>query len=367
MYNENVYYIALSMIPEIGCIQIKNLLEKFETPENIFKLKRKELNYIEGIGEVRIKQILTASKYLKAAEEEYKFIEKNNIQSVGLMSKEYPSKLKNCIDAPTILYFKGNTTLNFSKMVSIVGTRSPTEYGKILVENLLNELKELDDICIISGLAYGIDGLVHKKSVQLGIPTIGVVAHGINILYPPQHVPLAKSMLTKGGILTEFRKNAPPDKHNFPKRNRIVAGMADVTIIIETAIKGGSMITASLANNYNRDVFAFPGKITDTKSEGCLQLIEKNLAGILLNGKHLIEQMGWLQKKVVKKKQLELFIQLNENEKKIINILNDKRMMHIDELMFETKLTYSQLASCILNLEIQYILKSMPGKMIELC
>ena len=367
MNNENVYYIALSMIPEIGCIQIKNLLEKFETPENIFKLKRKELNYIEGIGEVRIKQLLSASKYLKPAEDEYNFILKNNIKCIGLMDNEYPSKLKNCIDAPTILYFKGHAKFNYNKMVSIVGTRSPTEYGKLLVENLLNELKELDDICIVSGLAYGIDGLVHKKCVQLGIPTIGVVAHGINIIYPPQHLPLAKSMLPNGGILTEFRRNAPPDKHNFPKRNRIVAGMTDVTIIIETALKGGSMITASLANNYNRDVFAFPGKVTDIKSEGCLQLIEKNIAGILLNGKHLIEQMGWLQKKAVKKKPVELFIQLSDNEKKIIAILNEKKTIHIDELMFETQLTYSQLASCILNLEIQYILKSMPGKMIELC
>ena len=354
------------MIPEIGCVVVKNLLEKFNSAEQIFKLKKRDLLPIEGLGEYRIKKILSAHQFLKNAELEINFLIKNKIHCWGLLDKEYPQKLLNCPDAPIVLYYRGKPPLNYSKTICIVGTRTPTNYGKELVENFLMEIKDLENICIVSGLAYGIDGIAHKKAVQLGIPTIGVVAHGINSIYPPQHANLAQSMLTNGGILTEFRKDTPPDKHNFPKRNRIVAGMSDLTIIVETALKGGSMITADLASSYHKDVFAFPGRVNDPKSAGCLQLILNNTASLLVNGKQLIETMGWDNKKVVKKIQKELFIELTPTETIIINILKERKNIHIDELLLVSKLTYSQLANALLNLEINDLINNLPGKFIEM-
>ena len=253
------------------------------------------------------------------------------------------------------------------KVVAIIGTRNHTDYGKQITEQLVEELTE-QNVVVVSGLAYGIDAIAHKTAVKNNLPTVGVLAHGLDQVYPPQHTGLAKEMLKAGGgLLTEFRSKSKPDKHNFPTRNRVVAGMSDATIVIETGIKGGSMITAELANNYNKDVFAFPGKVTDTKSAGCNYLIKNNKAILLTDARELVELMNWEQpKKPVLKKQKELFIELTNEEKIIVTILNEKKSVHIDEINLKSGLSSSSVAAAILSLELQNVVLSLPGKLYQI-
>lgn len=363
--NQNLLYqIALTLVPNLGAVQAKLLLEHFTNAENIFKAKRKDLSIVEGIGEVRAKAIKEFSNF-KEAEDEIKFIEKHQIQTLFIANDNYPKRLLHCYDAPTILYYKGNADLNNSKIVSIIGTRTNTDYGKQVTESIIEELQPYN-VLIVSGLATGIDSIAHKTALKNNIATVGVLAHGLNNIYPSQHKNLAKEMLQNGGLLTEFRTTSKPDKFNFPQRNRIVAGIADATIVIETAIKGGSMITAEMAYNYNRDVFAIPGKIYDTKSSGCIHLIQQNKAVLLSKPSQLIEEMSWESKNKPIKKQRELFIELTKEEKIIISILKQKDAINIDELFLQSKLSSSSIAAAILNLELQNIITALPGKMYKL-
>jgi DNA processing protein len=359
-----LYQIALTLINGIGVVQAKQLIEHFEDAESIFKAKRKELSAVEGIGEIKAKQIKDFSDF-KTAEEEISFCEKHHINTLFINDKNYPQRLLHCYDAPTLLYYRGNADLNSSKIISIIGTRNNSEYGKQVTEKFIEEIQS-QNLVILSGLAFGIDAIAHKSSLQNNVSTVGVLAHGLDNIYPSQHKSLAKDMLLNGGLLTEFRKNTKPDKHNFPKRNRIVAGMSDATLVVETAIKGGSMITAELAYNYNRDVFAVPGKITDTKSEGCLKLIQQNKAIVFTHAAEFMQAMGWQQKKISPKKQRELFIELTDDEKIIVDLLKEKESLSIDELYLTSARNSSAIAAAILNLELQNIVQSMPGKMYRL-
>jgi DNA processing protein len=363
--SELLYQIALTLIPNIGPVQAKILIDYYQDAESIFKAKRKDLGKIENIGEVRAGNIKDFKDFFQA-EAEIEFIEKYKIEAIFIKDKKYPQRLLNCYDPPTLLYFRGNVDLNSQKIISIIGTRSNTDYGKQLTEKLIVDLQEQND-AICSGLAFGIDAIAHKAAIQNNLSTIGVLAHGLDTIYPSQHKIFAKEMLHNGGLLTEFRKKTKPDKHNFPRRNRIVAGMADATIVVETAVKGGSMITAQLANNYNRDVFAFPGKVTDSKSTGCNYLIQHNYAVLLTDAKQLTEVMGWQQKKLKPKAQKELFIELNEDEKTIVRFLQQKESMHIDELLLQSSLSSSSIAAAMLNLELQNVIISLPGKLYKLC
>ena len=364
MTNDLLYQIALTLVPNIGSVQAKTLLENFGEAESIFKAKIKTLSSIENIGEVRAASI-KAFKDFTEAEQEIEFIEKFKIQPLFITDKDYPKRLLRCYDAPTLLYYRGNADLNATKIISIIGTRNNTDYGKQATEKLVADLQE-QNVTIVSGLAFGIDAIAHKAALNNSLPTVGVLAHGLDSIYPSQHKSLAKDMLQHGGLLTEFRKNTKPDKHNFPRRNRIVAGMADATVVVETAIKGGSMITAELAHNYNRDVFAFPGKITDNKSAGCNYLVKHSRAVLLTDAQQLTEVLGWKQKKLKHQAQKELFIDLTADEKTIINILRQKESTHIDELFLKSGLSSSAVAGAMLNLELQNVISSMPGKMYRL-
>ncbi|HSU52158.1 MAG TPA: DNA-processing protein DprA, partial [Segetibacter sp.] len=283
------------MVPNIGPVQANILVEHFGDAKSIFKATVKELGNIEGIGVIKANSIKTFDGFANA-ESEIEFIEKYKIETLFIKDRKYPKRLLNCYDSPTLLYYRGEADLNTSKVINIIGTRNHTDYGRQITEQLVDELQS-HQVLIISGLAYGIDAIAHKSAIQNNLATVGVLAHGLDKIYPPQHTSLAKQMLLNGGLLTEFRRETKPDKHNFPKRNRIVAGMSDATIVIETALKGGSMITAELANGYNRDVFAVPGKVTDVKSLGCNHLIKNNKAILLEDCQQLIETMGWGQKK----------------------------------------------------------------------
>lgn len=362
MYNELLLYkIALTLIPQIGPVHAKLLLQHFNVRE-IFTTKRSTLEKIEGLGEVRARSIRSFAGF-REAETEIAFIEKYKIRPLFISDPEYPQRLLNCYDAPILLYYKGNADLNCSKVVALVGSRSHTEYGKLVTEELLRELAS-HHILIISGLAYGIDAISHKNSVKNNLPTVGVLAHGLDQIYPPVHSNLARDMLRNGGLLTEFRSTSKPDKHNFPVRNRIVAGLSDATIVVETGTRGGSMITAELANGYNRDVFAYPGRITDLKSAGCNQLIRSNKAVLLSSGQELLEQMGWEQSaKPTRQLQRNLFPELTDHEKIIVAILEKKDQVHIDELNLQSGLSSSSVAAALLNLEIQGMIQSLPGKL----
>jgi len=364
MPNDLLYQIALTLIPNIGAVQAKILIGHFADAESVFKAKTKQLSAIENIGEVRASSIKEFTDFTQA-EEEIEFIEKYKIQPLFINDKNYPQRLLKCYDAPTLLYYRGTADLNHSKIIGIIGTRSHTDYGRQVTEKLVSDLQE-QNILIVSGLAFGVDAIAHKAALQNNLPTVGVLAHGLDTIYPSQHKGLAKEMLQTGGLLTEFMRNTKPDKHNFPKRNRIVAGMCDAVIVAETAIKGGSMITAELAYNYNRDVFVFPGKITDSKSSGCNYLIKHNRATLLTDAEQLMQNLGWQQKKSNPKTQRELFIDLSRDEKIIVDILNEKDSIHIDELFLKSGLSSSAIAASMLNLELQGLINSLPGKMIRL-
>lgn len=364
MPNDLLYQIALTLVPNVGPVPAKILTEKFGNAESIFKASKKELESLEGIGSVKATSIKAFDDFSRA-EDEIAFIEKYNIETLFLSDQKYPKRLLNCYDSPTLLYYRGNADLNVSKIISVIGTRNHTDYGRQITEQLIDELQSLQ-ILIVSGLAYGIDAIAHKAAIQNNLPTVGVLAHGLDTIYPPQHSGLAKQMLLNGGLLTELRKETTPDRHNFPKRNRVVAGMADATIVIETAVKGGSMITAELANGYNRDVFAYPGKVTDTKSAGCNHLIKNNKAILLEDSTQLIETLGWSARKTKRREQKELFISLTNEEQILVDILKEKETVHIDEIYLKSGLTSSTVAASMLNLEFQNVLVSLPGKMYKL-
>jgi len=365
MTNDLPYQIALTLVPNIGTVHAKALVNIYGDAYSIFKAKKKELEAIEGIGTVRAKSIRDFVDFT-TSEAEVKFIEKYKITPLFLTSKNYPQRLLHCYDSPTLLYYRGNADLNTSKIISIVGTRNNSDYGKLVCEKLIEELAG-QNILVTSGLAFGIDTIAHKAALKNNLQTVGVLAHGLDRIYPTQNKALAKQMTEQGGLLTDFISNTNPDKQNFPKRNRIVAGMCDAIVIIESSKKGGSLITAELANGYNKDVFAIPGKTTDSKSEGCNYLIKQNKASLITSAADLIEFMNWAPKETLqKKKQRELFIELTPDEKIITDILNQQESIHIDELYFKSGLSSSAAAQALLMLEMQGIVASLPGKVYKL-
>ncbi|MBL0144827.1 MAG: DNA-protecting protein DprA [Chitinophagaceae bacterium] len=365
MNTDLLYQIALTQVPNIGDVHAKSLINIYGNAQNIFKAKKSDLESIEGIGTVRAKSIKGFTDF-STAEEEIKFIEKYKITPLFISDKNYLQRLLNCYDSPPILFYKGNADLNTSKIISIVGTRTNTDYGKKVTEQLIDGLKE-QNVLVISGLAFGIDTIAHKASLKSNLQTVGVLAHGLDRMYPHQNKALAKQMVEQGGLLTDFMSNTLPDKQNFPKRNRIVAGMCDALVVIESGKKGGSLITAELANGYNKDVFAFPGKTTDKNSEGCNYIIKQNKASLITCADDLIEIMNWASKeKKQPKKQRELFIELTADEKIITDILQQKDGVQIDELYFKSGLSSSAVASALLMLEMQNVVISLPGKVYKL-
>ena len=366
MNHDLLYQLALTEVPNVGCVHAKILAHRFGEAEKIFNTKQTTLEKIEGIGEIRARSIKSFHNFSKA-EEEIKFIEKFKITPLFISDKNYPQRLLNCYDSPTLLFYKGTADLNASKTIAVVGTRTHTDYSKKIIDKFIEELAS-QNVLVVSGMAFGVDAIAHKAAMKNNLSTVGVLGHGLDQIYPPDHSGLAKDMLTNGGgLLTEFRSKTKPDKHNFPTRNRIVAGMSDATIVIESGIKGGSMVTAELANGYNKDVFAFPGKITDSKSAGCNYLIKSNKAMLLTDAQELIEMMGWEAKRSKEKKsQREIFIELTKDEKIVVDILKEKETVHIDEINLRSGLSSSAIAAAILNLELQNVVSGMPGKMYKL-
>ena len=355
------FQIALTLIPGIGDINGKKLITHCGGVEAVFKEKKHVLMKISGIGETVANAIHNHDVFDKA-EKEMEFIEKYNIKPLFYPDKAYPSRLKNCIDSPLLMYYMGNTDLNNTKVISIVGTRKATEYGKDITKQIVNDLAS-QNVLIVSGLAYGIDTCSHKAAVDINLPTVGILAHGLDRLYPALNKPLAEKMLKNGGLLTEFRSQTIPDRENFPKRNRIIAGMADAIIVVEASRKGGALITAEIANSYNRDVFAVPGRLNDSFSEGCNHLIKVNKAVLIESAEDIIYILGWEKTGIENKNiQQKLFIEFTPDEKIIYDLIFEKKSMVIDQIIGESQLSASKTAAALLNLEFEGILKSLPGK-----
>lgn len=360
-----LHQLALSCIPGIGSVLARNLLSYCGEAEEVFKAKAKNLAHIPGIGPKTL-EFLKEHSALKRAEQELKFIEKSRIKALFLTDDDYPKRLKNCPDAPVILYFKGNADLNAGKIISIVGTRNATDYGKEICKTLVEDLK-LHQPLIISGLAYGIDGAAHKEALKNDIKNVAVLAHGLDRIYPAQHRAIAEKILDCGGLITEFMSGTIPDRENFPKRNRIIAGLADLTIVVEANIKGGALITAELANSYNRDVFAYPGRINDEFSQGCNFLIKTNRANLMTRVADLEYLMGWTRDQVSPlKPQLSLPINLTNDEQIIADILYAKGSLGVDELAILTGFQQSKLVMIILGMEMQGSIISLPGKVYKM-
>lgn len=360
-----LHQLALSCIPGIGSVLARNLLSYCGDAEEVFKAKAKSLSHIPGIGPKTL-GFLKEHSALKRAEQELKFIDKFRIKAHFLTDEEYPKRLRNCPDAPVMLYFKGNAALNASKVISVVGTRNATDYGKEICRMLLEDLKVYNPL-IISGLAYGIDGAAHKEALKNGIPNVAVLAHGLDRIYPAQHRTMAEKIVDCGGLITEFMSGTIPDRENFPKRNRIIAGLADLTIVVEANIKGGALITAELANSYNRDVFAYPGRINDEFSQGCNFLIKTNRANLMTRVADLEYLMGWTREQVSPlKPQLSLPINLTKDEQIIADILYSKGSLGVDDLAILTGFQQSKLVMIILGMEMQGSIISLPGKVYKM-
>lgn len=354
--------IALTKIKGIGPKLSRTLLAYNGSVEEIFRCSKKQLLAIPNIGEAIANSIISKS-YLSEAEEEYNFTQKHGIEIAWIEDNNYPKRLKNCEDAPILLYYKGTASLNPTRAISIVGTRNATHYGKRICEDFIQQLKEYD-VQIISGLAYGIDSLAHRDALKNNIPTIGVLGHGLDRIYPAAHRELASRMLDNGGLLTEFPSGTNPDRQNFPMRNRIIAGLADVTIVVEAALKGGALITAEIANTYNKDVCAFPGAIDQEYSAGCNYLIKTNRAHLIRHADDLSYLMNWdKEQKPTKTPQLKLIPEdMSKDEQKVYTYIKEKEQASIDDLSLHCDWPQSKLAIVLLEMEMKSLLISLPGK-----
>ncbi|MCF6213929.1 MAG: DNA-processing protein DprA [Flavobacteriaceae bacterium] len=355
-----LYYLALQKAEGVGAINAKKLLVHCGDAQSIFDEKASNLSKIAGIGLYVVKSLKKKSLF-EQAEKELEFIAKNNIGYSLITDGHYPDKLKHCADAPIVLFSKGDINLKDRKIISIVGTRNITSYGKSVLEELVESLISYNPI-IVSGLAYGVDIYAHKLAVKHNLQTIAVLAHGLDRLYPSVHRKTASEMQKNGGLFTEFWSGSKPEKENFVKRNRIIAGLSEATIVIESAAKGGSLITADLANSYNRDVFAVPGKLTDTYSKGCNNLIKTNRAALLSSVADLSYLLNWGKETAVKTVQKKLFVQLKTEEKPIYNFLKDNGKQQLDQIALHCDMPIHKAVSILFNLEMSGLVQPIPGK-----
>lgn len=358
------FRIGITLINGVGNNLAKNLIAYLGSEEAVFKETPKALSKIPGIGSSLAKEIINHKEALVRAEKEIEFILKNKIQYLYYADKNYPFRLKECPDAPLILFTKTARNLNDGKFVSVVGTRNATTYGKEICNHFIQTLAAVPNLAVVSGLAYGIDICAHKAALDNHLPTLGVIAHGLDKIYPPTHRSVAVRMLDKGGLVTEYLSNTNPDRPNFVQRNRIIAGLSDAVIVVESGIKGGALITAGLANDYNRDVFTFPGRVHDEWSKGCNKLIQQNRAALIHSADDFIRLMGWEdtlspQKQIV---QTELFVNLSDEEMQIFTVIRKHPDgIHVNELSILSAMPYSKLTALLLQMEFKGLVKCLPG------
>jgi len=364
LHPELLYRIGITLIDGVGDVTAKKLISYCGGAEAVFRDREEHLAKIPGIGTRLVKSILS-QRVLSRAEAEVEFIESKGIQPHFYRDDSYPNRLKQCEDGPVLLYAQGNMNLNTKRVVGIVGTRKSSAYGQKMCQDLVADLGVYDAL-IVSGLAFGIDVNAHRNAVSHGLQTVGVMAHGLDRVYPAQHSRTALEMQTHGGMVTEFKSNTNPDRENFPRRNRIVAGLCDALVVIESPLRGGSMITAEIAGSYYRDVFAMPGKVGDEASRGCHFLIKTNRAGLIESASDLAYQMRWDKEEEKTSDNEQRYRELTGAEGRIVHVLKEKKQIGIDELCLSVDMGTSAVAGVLLNLEFSGLVRSLPGKRYEL-
>ena len=360
---ELFYLLALLKVDGIGDIMAKKLLTHFGNPEAIFKVKSHQIAGIDGIGSVLLRNLKDKTVFEKA-NKELEFIKSNAINVSFFQDENYPDRLKHCIDSPVLIFTSGNINLKNKKLISIVGTRQITSYGMEFCKKFIEDLAPLDPV-IVSGFAYGVDIVAHQLAMDNNLQTIGVLAHGLNQIYPKTHKKYIARMEENGGFITEFWSSSNPDKEKFVRRNRIVAGMTEATIVIESADKGGSLITANLANDYNRDVFAVPGRVTDKYSQGCNDLIKTQKANVLTSAADLVYVLNWDIENKSKPVQKQLFVELELDEQKIYDFLLKNGKELLDVIALRCDFPIYKISGMLLNMELKGVIRPLPGKLFE--
>ena len=362
---ELFYVLALQRVPNLGDTSAKKLLHHVGSAKEIFSEKKNSLLKIDGIGAFKLKDLHNKS-ILDDAEEEIKFINDEEVEYTYYKDESYPKNLTHCLDGPILLFQRGNIDIKNKKIISIVGTRKVTTHGITVCEKLIESLSPLNPV-IVSGFAYGVDITAHKIAMDCGLQTIACLAHGLNQIYPKTHKKYCNKVEENGGFFTEFWSSDAFNRNNFLKRNRIIAGMSEATIVIESAEKGGSLVTADIANSYNRDVFAFPGKATDLQSQGCNNLIKTQQAQLITSAADVIYQLGWeLEEKQPQVVQKQLFVELTAEEKKVYSFLKEEGKSLLDTIALACNIPSFSMASILLTMELKGLVRPLPGKLFEL-
>lgn len=356
--------LALQHCNGIGDITAKKLIQHCGSAKAVFEEKKRNLLKIGNIGEVTLKN-LYGKDHFAAAEKELEFIQSNAITPLYFTDKDYPERLKHCIDGPILLFAKGNVNVKLQHTISIVGTRQITSYGTEFCKQLVEELSVFD-LTIVSGLAYGVDICAQRAAIKYNLQTIGCLAHGLNQIYPKAHQKYAELIQEKGGFVTDFWSTDQPERNNFLRRNRIIAGLSEATIVIESAEKGGSLVTADIAHSYNREVFAVPGRATDVYSKGCNNLIKHQKAQMITSAADLIYLLGWdVEDKSKHSIQKQLFVDLEATEQKVYDYLQQHGRTLLDNLSLDCDLPVHKLSSILLNMEMKGVVRPLPGKLFE--
>lgn len=360
---ELLYILALQNMPNLGDSTAKKLIRHLGSAGEIFKAKKELLLKIDGIGDIKLKGFEDPA-HLKLAEEELRFIENNNINLHYYQDKNYPEKLKHCLDGPILLFSTGNIDLKNKRIISIVGTRNITTQGISFCEQFVEDLSPLEPV-IVSGFAYGVDITAQKAAVKHGLQTIGCLAHGLNQVYPKVHKKYVSQIEANGGFFTDFWSSHPFDRNNFLKRNRIIAGLSEATVVIESAEKGGSLVTADIANSYNREVFAVPGRPTDSQSRGCNNLIKSQNAHLLSSAADLVYILNWETKPAMAPVQKQLFVELEPQEQQLYDYLQRQGKQQLDEVALGCNLPTYKTAGILLEMELKGVIRPLPGKLFE--
>lgn len=361
--DELFYLLALQRVEGVGDVMAKKLITHCGSADAVFSTKSAQLAAIDGVGSILLKNIKDKSVFDKATAE-MQFINHNNIKVAYFQDVDYPERLKQCIDGPLLLFSSGAIDLKNRKIISIVGTRQITSYGIDFCRKFMEDLAPLDPV-IVSGFAYGVDIVAHQLAIELNLQTIGVVAHGLNQIYPKTHKKYVAKVEENGGFMTEFWSSSNPDKENFVRRNRIVAGMSEATIVIESADRGGSLITANMANDYNRDVFAVPGRVTDKYSQGCNNLIKTQKANVLTSAADLVYILNWEVQKQVKPVQKQLFVTLDDDEQLVYDYLLRTGKEVMDIIALHCDFPIYRISGLLLNMELKGLVRPLPGKLFE--
>lgn len=365
IHPELLYQVALTMAPAIGPVNARKLIDEAGSARRVFHMQRASLEKIEGIGTV-LSQSIRSPMLLEKAGKELEFLERHKIRALYFRDSDYPARLKECQDAPILLYSKGSEGLNKRHVLSVVGTRKASSYGKELCRNIVLELAAMiKDLVIVSGLAFGIDVIAHRAALERGIPTVAVLGHGLRTLYPNAHRETAKKICGQGALVTDFHSGTGPERNNFLRRNRIIAGMADATLVVESATSGGALITADMASSYGRDVLAVPGRATDERSKGCNSLIKDNVAAMVESADDIIAALNWMEDGIQKSSIRSENISCTEQEKLMLELMNRHNGLRPEELSSFSEIPISLILSLLTQMELKRWVHVEPGNLYQ--